>query len=677
MVTQKDSLPALTAAIEHCRTLWAFFLTYTVTVAILAGSTSHEALLRLSPLQLPLFNLGVPLLLFFTVTPAFLVALHCDMLLRLHDIRVRAARLTFTENLRIYLPVLDYFTTGSNLISDRRERVLLRLISTLTIFVLPTLVLLFIQRQFLPYHSAGVVWWHRAMVILDLAGMLYIHFGLSPWETRSRRRNIAYAASGLVVLLAVFVMAFPGEPQDFLWPRVKAGLDPAEKYGIARSLYLPNRHLAAKEPAPEIVAAFEARLGGKFERDEEDQALNAQDARSLAERLYGEPMDFKDRNLAYADLTNTKLVGADFSGANLEGASFANSQLTVAAFDNALATSADFAGSNLRGSVFSHADLTTAQFAEADLQGTTIADTRADGANFSSADLTLASVRVTSLSAASFEDARLEGARFYDVALPGANMRRVHVLQGRIWYSDLRAADFTAAELAGPTLIADDMSYATLAITPAADSYVTPQTGTADGEESALKRVQGARLRDSYLKAFSLAHTAGRFTSRFDYEGKFDEGPPCCMKDVYKPSGYIKMNDAALKEFQLWKEVKWPHLNATDFTQRRVAALEAMACEGKPEVHLVIENISGHYPVPIDRVAFVRGLGGGLFTSSSNRIFGVDNVSFDPDQLALAKALVTKPCFRSKLSDNMLQVLLAAIDGTKKLSERLRRKGYR
>jgi uncharacterized protein YjbI with pentapeptide repeats len=78
----------------------------------------------------------------------------------------------------------DYGLLSAKLVTDRRERWLLAIVSDMTLFIIPIALLLFIQLQFLAYHSAWNTWIHRGLLASDLV----LIFTIQRWmETPSSR----------------------------------------------------------------------------------------------------------------------------------------------------------------------------------------------------------------------------------------------------------------------------------------------------------------------------------------------------------------------------------------------------------------------------------------------------------------------------------------------------------
>jgi uncharacterized protein YjbI with pentapeptide repeats len=481
-------------AAGYCRTLWVTFIGYAATIFILTSGTTHEALLRRTPVKLPLFNVdsGIPLLLFYVIAPLLLVLFHLNLLMKLHDLRVRISELILPLNyvddanaqfersrLRRRLMAFDYAVLKAGLVTDRRERVLLRVVTDATIFIMPVLLLLFVQLQFLPYHDWKITWLHRLFVFADLGLIAYIQLwlgrpaGSSDPAPHARRLRSHIWRMGLVfalpILISLFVLAFPGEPQDGFWetafdltqPRTingrrapafsaRAGADFAEKFGIRRSLYLADRALWAEQPPEDLLDALN--------KDETIIALHGtQDAspqlRRTVERIRNAALNLRGRNLSYANFENATLIAADFTpdlnaaemrayvfnesvlnpqatffpggpkpniilgfvaepenGTDLRGATFSGADLRGALMKYIHATGSNFAFSNLQSADFSFAELRGTDFGEARMQEANLTGAKLEGADLSLAQLQGANLRVAQLDGARLRNAQLQNA---------------------------------------------------------------------------------------------------------------------------------------------------------------------------------------------------------------------------------------------------------------------------
>jgi hypothetical protein len=133
----------------------------------------------------PLFDIGVPLPLFYIIAPLLLVLFHLNLLMKMHDLRVRvralADRLTNNEMrdlMRRQVTAFDYALLVGRLVNNRAERLLLSIVTDVTVFIMPLALLLFVQLRFLPDHNLAMTWFHRSLVVIDLGLIFYIQHWL-------------------------------------------------------------------------------------------------------------------------------------------------------------------------------------------------------------------------------------------------------------------------------------------------------------------------------------------------------------------------------------------------------------------------------------------------------------------------------------------------------------------
>ncbi len=84
---------AANAASGDARNVYITFLLFGLYLAIIFGSTTHEQLLRESPVTLPLLGVGLPLFGFYWIAPALFVLLHLNLLLQFYLLSGKLHRL--------------------------------------------------------------------------------------------------------------------------------------------------------------------------------------------------------------------------------------------------------------------------------------------------------------------------------------------------------------------------------------------------------------------------------------------------------------------------------------------------------------------------------------------------------------------------------------------------------
>ncbi len=78
----KDIRDAVNDATRNARNGYLFFVLAGLYVAIIVGSTTDEMLLRESPIKLPVFEVGIPIVGAYAVIPVLFLLLHLNLLVQ-------------------------------------------------------------------------------------------------------------------------------------------------------------------------------------------------------------------------------------------------------------------------------------------------------------------------------------------------------------------------------------------------------------------------------------------------------------------------------------------------------------------------------------------------------------------------------------------------------------------
>jgi hypothetical protein len=212
--------------------LWFSYLFVLLYLLVAAGSVTHRDLLLQSPVRLPFLNVDLPLVGFFVLGPLLFLVVHAYVLLHfvllagkvgVFDTELRA-QITDPEmraRLRRQLPsnIFVQFLAGPMETREGIVGLFLRLIAQVSLVVGPVALLVFVQLQFLPYHSEAVSWWQRIAVIIDL-GLLWMLWPAiahgkpitDAWRGTPRATVFCVAVASLIpILLTLSVATFPGE----------------------------------------------------------------------------------------------------------------------------------------------------------------------------------------------------------------------------------------------------------------------------------------------------------------------------------------------------------------------------------------------------------------------------------------------------------------------------------
>ncbi|MDD5319674.1 MAG: pentapeptide repeat-containing protein [Methylococcales bacterium] len=178
-----DMLERVRAEAAELRSFTITFMSLLLYVAIIISSTSHEQILRIDPVKLPLLNVDIPIVGFFWFMPGFLFFLHLYILLQHYLFSQRAFRFRAaleretdeeTKNhLRRSLGNLPFlhWLAGQH---GGFMNFLMTAITVVSLIIWPVLTFWWLQAAFLPYHDNGIVWTQRAFLLLDAALLAYL-----------------------------------------------------------------------------------------------------------------------------------------------------------------------------------------------------------------------------------------------------------------------------------------------------------------------------------------------------------------------------------------------------------------------------------------------------------------------------------------------------------------------
>jgi uncharacterized protein YjbI with pentapeptide repeats len=446
-----EARKALESATNIARGLWITFLSLVAYLAVAVGSVTHRDLFLEKPIKLPLLNADLPLVAFFWIAPLLLVVYHGNLLLHLKLMGANAGKyfelvdncapnkqpneaafLKTKESLFLQLP---NFMVIQMLIARRLNQrdfmaTAIHAAVVLMVVIAPVLVLLLMQLQFMPYHSASVTWVHRGAIFVDIV----LAFKLWPMITASEGRSRAPLMRSLVsiamagsIFFSVFIATFPGE-----W--LNRNLV-AEKSGIRDFLFRGT----FDEVKGRRSSWFSDTLILSDQNFTNGKSPAASDVTVSMRGRHFEEANFTRADLRSADFTGAKMKRAVFRGAELDNAKFGCppvrqktndvtdsgcTQLQEADFKAANMTGASLKEAFMQGAVFEGANLQNAILEGAGLQGALITSSDLQGANLKLADLTGALITESQLRAADLSGADLSGALIYESYLQGAVLKR-------------------------------------------------------------------------------------------------------------------------------------------------------------------------------------------------------------------------------------------------------------
>jgi uncharacterized protein YjbI with pentapeptide repeats len=167
-------LDSANSASQTVAALHVAFLAFVAYLGVIVWGTTHDDLLRISPVKLPILDVELPLTAFYAFVPWMVVLLHFNLLMQLELLSCKLWNLDRDlpdtpagQQVRDRLFIFPF----TQLIVGRSGvwliRWLLSLVVGITVIALPLLMLLVAQIRFLPFHDEAITWSQRVAVWID------------------------------------------------------------------------------------------------------------------------------------------------------------------------------------------------------------------------------------------------------------------------------------------------------------------------------------------------------------------------------------------------------------------------------------------------------------------------------------------------------------------------------
>jgi uncharacterized protein YjbI with pentapeptide repeats len=535
-----DLLDSVNGSAERFQTLWFSFLGLTLYLAIAALATTHRNLLLGEAQTLPILNIKVELLPFYVIAPLFYLVFHFYLLMMLLLLARTAAefdkllRTTHTDEAdrERYRAKVDNALFLQLLVGMKGERsgvnaFLLGLIALITIVLAPLATLILMQMMFLPYHDFRITWWHRGLIVADLALILSMTWRCfyprgvrkAPLVLGALGRKPRWATAMAFCVLLAAALAPLG-----YWLSFKEGRWAGEPQPSA---FKEWQHWMAGEPLsfPEVNPDYAATANGvvfglfpdRLKLDSEtivgEKTLN-----ETKEEIASRGGDFVPTiKLDGRDLHAAVLSEADLRGVSLKGATMSGAKLRFARLDGASLTEVDLGDADLseahfQGAVLVRAQLQGADLSEAQMQGADLSEAQMQGAHLGSAQLQGADIYRARLQGADLgsarlqgtdlRNARLQGAVLFGAELQGADLSGAELLGANLGHAQLQGANLSGAQLQGTVLFKAQLQGADLS----GAELLGADLGGADMSESEIDEtfVFGADMDDAHLATAAI-----------------------------------------------------------------------------------------------------------------------------------------------------------------------------
>lgn len=172
-------LESANSASQTVAALHVAFLAFVAYLGVIVWGTTHEDLLRISPVKLPILDVELPLTAFYNFVPWMVVLLHFNLLMQLELLSCKLWNLDrdlpdapIGQQVRDRLFIFPF----THLIAGRTDVLLIRwllsLVVGITIIALPLFMLLAAQIRFLPFHDEAITWSQRLAVWVDATMLL-------------------------------------------------------------------------------------------------------------------------------------------------------------------------------------------------------------------------------------------------------------------------------------------------------------------------------------------------------------------------------------------------------------------------------------------------------------------------------------------------------------------------
>ncbi len=356
-----------------------FFLLFLVYLLLGILSTSDKMLYMETPIKMPLLNLDLPIISFYTFMPLFVLVLQFNLLYIVSQYKRRFMNVCDKYG-KEEIRSLPFGLLEGAIYSENRLSFFLKVVINFLLFAFAPIILIFFYFRFTDYQDFVISSWNLFAVIIStiISGLFSPLFNSSKSKKVFIRIIISVIVLGLLYYHLEIVRVFTNKGSSF---------KELEK------VYIGSKIIPKLEVDSEFLIPIDR---DKLEllKDLDD----LEDGKALLQ--YNIPFNQENRNFIYANFSNSIMIKTNFKGCD-----FRKAYLSGANFQEA-----DLCRTNLQGADLSGTNLQKADLSEANLKGANLSGANLKGANLSRANLKGANLKGANLSEANLERANLKGA---------------------------------------------------------------------------------------------------------------------------------------------------------------------------------------------------------------------------------------------------------------------------
>ena len=511
----EKALESANSSSSIARNLFIGYVAIAGFIAVTLLSTDDIQILLYSPLKLPLLNIDIDLKGFYSLTPWIFGIVHLNLLIifsilthKLHHFESCIHPLSWPDrtNFRSRLHVFSL----TQYVSGRQPGLLggvIHFTTWLTVTILPIILVLWIQIDFLPAQEQNIIIWQRIIVVLECLFTFYFWHRImqarrrqlmpknwSPklWDKSTIGGKLLFILCGLVIVWSVFIAVIPLSPWErqlniwfsnrscdaevtlTSWTEALEDKSKSDKFVSTMTTLLSDKN-------PEVItdnnsfnrkcvlpatrwlhhnkeAFFPSHIdlttrvksvfiNEIYPKEILNALKNDTNANESLSPIIG--LNLSNRSLKFAILDYKSFLGASFQNSQLQGASIANANFKNTNFNSANLQGANLTGTFFQGANFSKAKLTKSNLNQTNLQGAILVNSESNYSKFVNANLNATNFSESELRFSKLTGATLNGAMFWNANLQGADLTETKLIGTEFHSTKLQGAILVNSYLQG------------------------------------------------------------------------------------------------------------------------------------------------------------------------------------------------------------------------------------